>query len=164
MLMYLRLIPKEPKQKNLMEHPFITPDALPINNKPPKAWEPEIDQQITEMLENDVIRPSCSPWNAPIILVKKDNSTRFVCDLRGLNNVTKKDTYPLPHIKDVIDKMEGSKYWTTLDAVSVYRSMPLAESDKEKTALSVLGKGKYKFNVTRPILAIKRGCIVSEND
>ena len=57
-----------------MEHRIITPDALPVNNKPcrfPKALEPEIDQQITEMLENDIIRPSCSPWNAPIILVKK---------------------------------------------------------------------------------------------
>ena len=57
-----------------MERRIITPDALPVNNKPrrlPKAWEPEIDQQITEMLENDIIRPSCSLWNAPIILVKK---------------------------------------------------------------------------------------------
>ena len=56
-----------------MEHRIITTDALPVKNKPrrfPKAWEPEVDQQIIEMLENDIIRPSCSPWNAPIILVK----------------------------------------------------------------------------------------------
>ena len=65
-----------------------------------------------------------------------------------MNDVTKKDTYPLPHIKDVIDKMEGSKYWTTLDAASAYWSMPLAESDKEKTAFSVPRKGKYEFSVT----------------
>ena len=68
------LNPKKPKQTNLVEHCIITPDALPVNNKPrwfPKAWEPEIDQKITEMLENDIIRPSCSHWNAPIILVKK---------------------------------------------------------------------------------------------
>ena len=55
---------------------------------------------------------------------------------------------PLPHIKDVIDKMEGSKYWTTLDAASAYWSMLLAESDKEKTAFSVPGKRKYEFSVT----------------
>ena len=100
------------------------------------------------MLENDIIRPPCSPWNAPIILVKKDNSTRFVCNFRGLNDVTKKNTYLLLHIKDVMEKKEGSKYWTMLDAASAYWSMPFADSDKEKTAFSVLGKGKCEFYVT----------------
>ena len=78
---------------------------------------------------------------------KKDNSMRFVCDFRGLNDVTKKDTYPLPHIRDIIDKMHGAKYWTTLDAASAYWSIPLAEADKEKTAFSV-PQGKFEFNVT----------------
>ena len=45
---------------------------------------------------------------------------RFVCDFRGLNNATKKDSYPLPHIRDVIDQMEGAKFLTTLDAASAY--------------------------------------------
>ena len=61
--------------------------------------------------------------------------------------MTKKDTYPLPHIRDVIDKMHGSTYWTTLDAASAYWSMPLREEDKEKTAFSA-PRGKYEFNVT----------------
>ena len=100
------------------------------------------------MLENHIIRPSTSPWNAPLILVKKkDGTNRFVCDFRGLNDVTKKDTYPLPNIRDVLDSMHGSKYWTTLDAASAYWSMPLREEDKEKTAFSV-PRGKYEFNVT----------------
>ena len=52
------------------------------------------------MLVNDIISPSYSPWNAPILLVKmKDNTTRFVCDFRGVNDVTKKDKHPLPNIK-----------------------------------------------------------------
>ena len=61
-----------------MKHRIITPDALPVNNEArrfPKAWEPEIDQQIQEMLENEIIRPSSSTWNAPIILVKKKDNT-----------------------------------------------------------------------------------------
>ena len=135
-----------------MEHRIITGDALPVRQKPrriPKAWEGEVDAQIKEMLENEIIRPSASPWNSPIILVKKkDNSARFVCDFRDLSDVTKKDTYPFPHIKDVIDKMEGAKFWSTLDAASGYWSMPLAELDKEKAAFSVPVTGKFEFNVT----------------
>ena len=100
------------------------------------------------MLDNGIIRPSSSPWNSPTILVKKkDGSMRFVCDFHGLNDVTKKDSYPLPHIRDVIDRMHDSQFWTTLDAASAYWSMPVNELDKENTAFSV-PRGKYEFNVT----------------
>ena len=83
------------------------------------------------MLQNNIIRESKSPWNAPILLVKKkDQTVRFVCDFRDLDAVTKKDTYPLPQIKEVLDKMHGVKYWTTLDAASAYWAIPLHEPDK----------------------------------
>ena len=85
------------------------------------------------MVDSEIIRPSTSPWNSRVILIKKkDNSTRFVCDFRALKDVTKKDSYPLPHIRDVIDKIEG-------DAAS--------EEYKEKMAFSV-PRGKSEFNVT----------------
>ena len=142
---------KKPKQTHLVNHQIITEDALPVKSKyrrVPVAWEKEVEDQIAEMLKNGIIRPSSSPWNSPIILVKKkDNSMRFVCDFRGLNNVTKKDTYPLPHIRDIIDKMQDAKYWSTLDAAGAYWSMPLNEKDREKTAFTV-PRGKYEFNVT----------------
>ena len=142
--------PKNPSRTELLEHRIITNTERPIYIKPrriPLAWEKDVNSQIEEMLKNKVIRPSKSPWNAPILLVKKkDNSTRFVCDFRGLNDITKKDTYPLPQVKDVIDKMLGMKYWTTLDAASAYWSIPMCEDDKEKTAFSV-PRGKYEFEV-----------------
>ena len=72
---------------------------------------------------------------------------RFMCDFRELNDFTKKDTYPLPHICHVIDKMQGAKYRKTLDAASAYWSMPLTKADKEKTTFSVR-RGKIEFNVT----------------
>ena len=84
------------------------------------------------MIRNEIIEPTYSPWNSPILLVKrKDNTTRFGCDYRELNKVTKKDAYPFPNIQDVIDRMSGTRYWTTLDAASANWSMPLAEEDRE---------------------------------
>eukprot|EP00794_Sanderia_malayensis_P020882 gene20882-22932_t len=143
--------PKKPTLVSNMQHRIITDDVQPVNRKPyriPHAWYKKTKQQISEMLKNDIIRPSSSPWNAPVILVKKkDGSMRFVCDFWGLNDITKKDSYPLPHIRDVLDKMHGTEYWTTLDAASAYWSMPLAEIDKEKTSFSV-PHGKFEFNVT----------------
>ncbi len=143
--------PRKPTPVTTMEHRIITDDSQPIRRKPyriPYALNGEVNTQIQQMLDNDIIRPSSSPWNSPVTLVKKkDNSMRFVCDFGALNSVTKKDSYPLPHVRDVIDKMNGVKFWTTLDAASAYWSMPLAENDKEKTAFSV-PRGKYEFNVT----------------
>ena len=143
--------PLKPPMNSLMKHRIITNDALPVKSKPrrlPLAWKSEIDRQVQEMVDNEIIRPSKSPWNCAVILVKKkDNSNRFVCDFRSLNDVTKKDSYPLPHIKDVIDQMEGARFWSTLDAASAYWSIPLAEEDKEKTAFSV-PRGKFEFNRT----------------
>ena len=143
--------PMKPTQVQNMTHRIITDDAQPVRMKPyrdPHAWDKEVSDQVQQMLDNGIIRPSSSPWNAPVILVrKKDNSMRFVCDFRGLNNVTKKDSYPLPYIRDVIDKMEGAKFWSTLDAASAYWSMPVANEDREKTAFSV-PRGKFEFNVT----------------
>ena len=75
----------------------------------PYAWEPEVRKQVNEMIQNEIIEQTYSPWNSPILLVrKKDNTTRFVCDYRELNKVTKKDAYPLPNIQDVLDRMSGT--------------------------------------------------------
>ena len=143
--------PKKPRRTHLMEHAISTNESLQVKQRVrriPAAWEKEVDHQITEMLHNEIIRPSVSPWNSLFLLVKKkDNSVRFVCDFRALNNVTKKDSYPLPHVRDVLDKMHGSIYWSTLDAASAYWSIPLREEDKEKTAFNA-SRGKYEFNVT----------------
>ena len=87
---------KKPRQTRLVNHQIIRGDALPVKSKYrriPVAWEKAVESQVHNMLDNRLIRRSRSPWNSPIILVKKDNTRRFLCDFKGLN-LTKKDTYP----------------------------------------------------------------------
>ena len=142
---------KKPKSVSHITHKIVTTENRPIFRKPyqiPYAYTDAVHTQVGEMLENGIISPSKSPWNAPVILVKKkDNTLRFVCDFRSLNDVTVKDTYPLPRISEVIDRMDGTVLWTTLDAASAYWSIPLEDADKEKTSFST-PRGKYEFNVT----------------
>ncbi|GFV74732.1 hypothetical protein TNCV_1039701 [Trichonephila clavipes] len=89
------------------------------------------------MKNNDVIEPSSSPWASPIVLIrKKDGSTRFCADYRRLNNVTKKDSYPLPRIDNTLDTLAGNIWFSTLDLKSGYWQVELHPDDKEKTAFS----------------------------
>ena len=80
-----------------------------------------IRKEIDTMLENGIIRKSKSPWASPIVLVKKkDGSTRFCIDFRKLNKITKKDNHPLPRIDDMLDKFQGSQWFSSIDLASGY--------------------------------------------
>lgn len=131
-------------------HVIDTGSAHPIRQKPYRVSPAErkiIAQQVEEMLKKKVIQESCSPWAAPVILVrKKDGSWRFCVDYRRLNSVTKKDVYPLPRIDDVIDCLHSASYFSSVDLRSGYWQIPMHSDDKEKTAF-VTPDGLFEFNV-----------------
>lgn len=79
----------------------------------------EVARQLKNMRQDGVIHPSNSPWSSPIVMVrKKDGSHRFFVDYGALNSVTKRDTFPLPHIDDILDQLGGACYFSTLDMAS----------------------------------------------
>ena len=94
-----------------------------------------IDDAIDEMLKDDIIEPSNSPWSSPVTLQKKkDGSHRFCIDFRKVNDITTKDTYPLPLIDDIFDLAAGKAVYSTLDFKSGYHQFAIEEKDRPKTA------------------------------
>ncbi|GFX60862.1 retrovirus-related Pol polyprotein from transposon 17.6 [Trichonephila clavipes] len=132
------------------QHRIDTADHPPIKHHPrrlPFAKQEEVGTLLREMQENDIIEPSSSPWASPIVLVrKKDGSTRFCVDYRKLNDVTKKDSYPLPRIDDTLDTLSGHKWFSTLDLKSGYWQVEIYPEDREKTAFTS-GQGLWQFKV-----------------
>ena len=136
-------------------HSIRTDDKLPpIHVKPyrlPETQRAEINDQIEKMLDNNIISPSKSPWNAPILLVPKkadkegNKKWRLVVDFRKLNDITVGDAYPLPNITDILDQIGKAKYFTTLDLANGFHQIPMSEGDKEKTAFSS-PYGHYHYN------------------
>jgi hypothetical protein len=84
----------------------------------------ELKKQIEELLAKGLIRPSSSPWGAPVIFVDKKDGTRRMCiDYRALNDVTIKNKYPLPRIEDLFDVLRGAIIFSKIDLRSVYHQI-----------------------------------------
>ena len=106
-----------------------------------------VRQHVVHMLQHGVIQPSTSPWAAPIVLVKKKYcTTRFCIDYRKLNDVTRKEAYPLPHIDETLDALAGAKVFTTLDLASGYWQVEVDVADRERTAFTT-SHGLFEFQV-----------------
>ena len=106
-----------------------------------------IREQVNEMLKNGIIEESQSSYSFPVVLVKKKNGKlRFCIDYRKLNDITIKDSHPLPVIGDTIQTMTQCKFFSSLDLLSGYWAIYIREEDKHKTAF-VTPDALYQFKV-----------------
>lgn len=141
---------KDCTQTGLVQHSIDTGSAQPIRLRPNRlalSKQQAAEEKICEMAAAGVIEPSDSPWAAPAVLVrKKDNNWRFCVDYRRLNNVTKKDSYPLPRIDDALDYIAGSSWFSSLDLRSGYWQVELSPDARPKTAFTI-GQGLWQFRV-----------------
>lgn len=142
--------PLDMGRTHLVEHTIDTGDHHPIRQalrRHPITHLEEIDNQVDDLLANNFIEPTASPWASNVVLVrKKDGSHRLCVDYRRVNNVTRKDSYPLPHIDTCLGSMDGSKFFSCLDLRSGYHNIPIVESDRDKTAF-ITRKGCYRYKV-----------------
>jgi transposase InsO family protein len=107
----------------------------------------ELRKQLDELLAKKFIKPSTSPYGAPVLFVrKKDGSLRMCVDYRGLNGITKKNRHPLPRIDELIDRFRGARYFSKLDLLSGYHQQRIYEPHTHKTAFRCR-YGHFEFNV-----------------
>jgi len=117
----------------------LVPGTSPIAKRPYRMAASELAElkkQLEELQQSGFIRPSSSPWGAPVLFVKKkDESMRMCVNYRALNEVTIKNKYPLPRIDDLFDQLKGAKYFSKIDLRSGYHQLKIKESDIPKTVL-----------------------------
>src|SRR3989442_2994259 len=133
---------------SLVEHGIETAMSAPIRQalrRQPIVHLEEIDRQLTELERLGIIEPRASPWASNLVVVtKKDGSLRMCVDYRGLNNLTRKDSYPLPRITDCLDALGKAKYFSTFDLRSGYFQIAMEGSDRDKTSF-ITRRGSYRF-------------------
>ena len=101
-----------------------------VRNKYPLPWIDDLFDQLQELLDKGFIRPSVSPWGAPVLFVKKkDGSMRLYIDYRELNKVTVRNRYPLPRIDDLFDQLQGACVFSKIDLRSGYHQLRIRSED-----------------------------------
>ncbi|GJU85066.1 putative reverse transcriptase domain-containing protein [Tanacetum coccineum] len=128
----------------------LIPGATPVARAPyrlaPSEMQ-ELSNQLQELADRGFIRPSTSPWGAPVLFVKKkDGSFRMCIDYRELNKLTVKNRYPLPRIDDLFDQLQGLSVYSKIDLRSGYHQLRVRDEDIPKTAFRTR-YGHYEFQV-----------------
>ena len=121
------IFPVYPRIEQLSFFIELIPGTEPISI-PSYRMEPvelkELKAQLEELLSKGFIRPSTSPWGAPVLFVKKkDGHLRLCIDYRQLNQVTIRNQYLLPRIDELFDQLHGSRVYSKIDLRSGYHQL-----------------------------------------
>ncbi|GJV14247.1 putative reverse transcriptase domain-containing protein [Tanacetum coccineum] len=139
-----------PPQRQVEFRIDLVPGVTPVAKSPYRLAPSEMQElsgQLQELQDKGFIRPSHSPWGAPVLFVKKkDGSLRMCIDYRELNKLTIKNRYPLPRIDDLFDQLQGSRYFSKIDLRSGYHQLRVHEDDIPKTAFRTR-YGHFEFTV-----------------
>ncbi|XP_055822858.1 uncharacterized protein LOC129891495 [Solanum dulcamara] len=135
---FLENLPRLPPEREV-EFPIeLIPGSTPISITPYRMAPAELRKlktQFQEPLEKGFIRPSFSPWGAPVLFVKKKDGTLRLCiDYRQLNKITIKNRFPLPRIDDLFDQLKGANLFSKIDLRSGYHQLRVRKEDVPKTA------------------------------
>ena len=133
-----------------VQHYIELEDERPFKQRyrriPPHMFE-EVADHLRQLAAGGIIRPSKSPFSSPVVCVrKKDGRLRLCVDYRLLNSRTKKDNYCLPRVEEILDSLNGAKFFTRLDLKSGYHQIEIAEKHKERTAFTVGPLGFWEHN------------------
>ena len=126
----------------------LQPGTKPIRQKL-RPLNPEMSRDLKTQLDSwlaaGVVQPSRSAWASPLVPVrKKDGTTRWAVDYRRLNAVTLPDAWPIPNVSELLMRLGGSRYFSSIDAVAAYHTIPLDEASRELTAF-VTPYGLYEW-------------------
>eukprot|EP00820_Chromera_velia_P022892 Cvel_8468.t1-p1 / transcript=Cvel_8468.t1 / gene=Cvel_8468 / organism=Chromera_velia_CCMP2878 / gene_product=Transposon Ty3-I Gag-Pol polyprotein, putative / transcript_product=Transposon Ty3-I Gag-Pol polyprotein, putative / location=Cvel_scaffold468:198-658(-) / protein_length=153 / sequence_SO=supercontig / SO=protein_coding / is_pseudo=false len=135
---FLNEIPTLPPKREVECHIKLEPGHRPPARAPYRLTYGQLDElrkQLESYLAKGQIRPSNSPFAAPVLFVTKADGTQRMCiDYTQLNKICVRDRYPLPHPDDLISRLHGAKYFSSLDLRQYFHQIRVAEGDEEKTA------------------------------
>ena len=132
-----------------VKHSIDTNGHRPVKQalrRQPEKYLSEIDNQVETMLKQGIIEPAQSAWSSNVVMARKDGSLRFCVDYRKLNELTVKDTYPLPLIQSCLGAVGKAKWFSTFDLRSGYHQVVMERKDADKTTF-VTRRGTYGFRV-----------------
>ena len=145
-----KLPPGLPPRRDVDHRIELEPGAKAPVNRMYKMSFTELDElkkQLAELVEAGYVEPSKSPFGAPVLFVhKKDGGERMCIDYRALNKLTIKNSYPLPRIDELLDRLLGARVFSKIDLRSGYHQIRVAEGDEEKTAFRTR-YGHFQFKV-----------------
>nr|GEY51894.1 putative reverse transcriptase domain-containing protein [Tanacetum cinerariifolium] len=139
----------KPEGKHVKDVPIVQdfPEVF-LENLPAPSEIKELSEQLQEISDKGFIRPSSSPWGAPVLFVKKkDGSFRMCIDYRGLNKLTIRNRYPLPRIDDLFDQLQGSNIYSKIYLRSGYHQFRVREQDIPKTAFRTRTRKSMKADI-----------------